>query len=71
MSVVVLYRTQCKQDCGTDVNHVVQLVGYGSENNEDYWIVRNSWGPSWGEDGFIRIKRWVFFFCVVLALPFQ
>lgn len=45
-------------DCGTDIDHAVQLVGYGSTSSGvDYWIIRNSWSASWGESGFIRIKR--------------
>jgi len=43
----------------TDVNHMVVLEGYGTdeETGEDYWLVRNSWGPNWGEGGYIRLKR--------------
>jgi len=40
------------------IDHVVQLVGYGTDESlGDYWIVRNSWSPTWGEAGYIRIKR--------------
>lgn len=39
--------------CATDINHGVAVVGYSSSDR--YWIVRNSWGSGWGEDGYIRM----------------
>merc|ERR1719369_82232 len=48
----------CDYDRNIEINHAVQLVGYGTDSSEgDYWIVRNSWGPGWGENGYIRLKR--------------
>nr|VDC95981.1 unnamed protein product [Brassica oleracea] len=45
-------------ECGTEMSHAVAIVGYGiSEERTKYWLVKNSWGESWGENGYMRIKR--------------
>lgn len=47
----------CNYKYNISMDHAVQVVGYGTENTTDYWIVRNSWAPSWGEDGYIRMLK--------------
>mmetsp|Transcript_39341 Transcript_39341/g.54921 ORF Transcript_39341/g.54921 Transcript_39341/m.54921 type:complete len:82 (-) Transcript_39341:117-362(-) len=47
-------------DCSSSpdkVNHAVLAVGYGTENGTPYWLVKNSWSNTWGDQGYFKIKR--------------
>ncbi len=47
-------------NCGNtllDIDHGVTVVGYGTENGVEYWLVKNFFGKQWGESGFIKMSR--------------
>jgi cathepsin L len=56
-----------REACGPRMNHAVLLVGYGVDEQTKlpYWLLKNSWGTSWGEDGYFRLNRKVNNSCFV------
>lgn len=63
--------TGCSQDSDTHIDHVVQLVGYGVDKDEggNYWILRNSWGTTWGEAGYMKLFRHTTDYCGIDIYP--
>lgn len=43
--------------CGKEIDHAVTVTGFGIEGSTRYWVIKNSWGKSWGESGYFRLER--------------
>ena len=58
-TVFQMYKSGVLDDasCGTSLDHAVAAVGYGTESGKGYYLVRNSWGASWGDKGYIKIAE--------------
>jgi len=52
----VYYNPACNSSIDA-LDHEVLVVGYGTENGQDYWLVKNSWSTHWGDNGFIKMAR--------------
>jgi cathepsin L len=53
----------------SDLDHQVTVVGYGTQDGVDYWLVKNSYSPFWGEKGFIKMRRNAGNLCVIATQP--
>jgi len=56
-SPILKYTGGIVSDAGSMVDHVISIVGWGTEGSKEYWIVRNSWGEYWGEMGYVRVEK--------------
>jgi len=52
-----IYRSDSCSESDYDLNHAMLAVGYGAEDDSEFWIIKNSWNADWGEDGYIRVAR--------------
>nr|ADD24149.1 Cathepsin L-like proteinase [Lepeophtheirus salmonis] len=73
-SAFYLYKSEIHEGCDFTktiiIDHEVQLVGYGNDSElGPYWLIRNSWGKNWGEEGYIRLKRYSYVKCGYDFLP--
>ena len=65
----VYYDTACRG--AQRVNHALLVIGYGSDSvGGDFWVAKNSWGPEWGEGGYIRMARNTFYDCGITSVAF-
>ena len=44
-------------NCGTELDHSLMVVGYGTDGTNEYWKAQNSWGSTWGENGYVLICK--------------
>merc|ERR1740130_898016 len=53
------YESGIFDGCGKDavIDHAVVAMGFGEADNHKYWVIQNSWGANWGEQGHIRLQR--------------